>query len=133
MNDFRHSGLVAKMNGLQAEEYVERRLCIECCRTALIDSWHNDAPLEVKSCQMYQTDRTSYSTKRRGRFIISKRQHAELMKESGSYVFVVFNYKYEILLAKLVKASDIDKELNHFCSGSYKLPWSTIFSEVQLL
>lgn len=73
----------------------------------LIDFYsETGVPIEVKSCQEWQSRSDKHGDKRLGRFVLDKEQHRALLCKDGYYFFIVKAGSL-VLRAKLMKADDI--------------------------
>jgi hypothetical protein len=92
--------------------------------------------MEIKSCLEKHKKWTKYpkpETTCYGSYKIHLKQHKELLKIDGYYLFVVINKEKEILRIKKVKASEVEK-YTEFCirkitkHGYYSLNWRLCFN-----
>jgi len=91
--------------------------------SSIIDLCVDGKFVEVKSCSEYVRDRSHKNNRRRGRFIISKSQHDFLVKNNGSYLFIVRLDRGGCFF-RFVKASKLDIV---FKSERTSICWKKIF------
>ena len=113
MSDYRRK---AKDNGLMAEERA-RPLILSFFDTSeeeldfvnmVIDYiLRNRIPIEVKSCQKWVRDESKSTGRRRGRFVLDRDQHEELIRDRGYYLFMVFDGN-ELFKFKFIRANKIE-------------------------
>lgn len=101
----------ASLNGQYFENAMYNYLSILYGRVKYInkeiDLFVNGKYIEIKSCQEWQTDNSANGKRRHGRFVLDKKQHVELLKNEGYYLFVVHNEK-KIIFVKMLPAAAID-------------------------
>jgi len=80
-----------------------------------------------------------YADDRRGRVLLRRRQHSELLERGGMYVFAVCEPRIErdVLALKLVPASLVDEEIPGWItvdggSDYCQLAWSRFFSPAEV-
>ena len=118
-------------NGKKAEELAQE-IIIEAFKDAeieiindLIDFVVNGKYIEVKSCDKYISDKSHTTGRRRGRFILNKRQHEFLVKHDGLYLFIV---RCEVgkRYIKFIRAKELDVTFN---SEYLALNWRKVFGD----
>jgi len=70
---------------------------------SLVDAIADEKAVEIKTCQEWQKHR---GKRRRGRFVLEKLQHKELLEKDGYYLFIVLSkywYKFFLIKAKEIK------------------------------
>jgi len=102
-------------NGEHAEEIAQKLYGLEIDRTNFIDGKYNGKPIEIKSCQEWQRNGIRRC---RGRFVLSRSQHNELIEKGGYYLFIV-QLEGGGIRHKVVKAADVPFKR--------KLCWTKIF------
>ena len=110
----------AKENGRKAEELADELLADLLIVNKLLDGILDGRPIEIKSCQEFVKNQGRW---RHGRFQLLKKQHEELLKRDGLYLFIVFRENKEhyllFLPARLVKYPS-DKD-------AYVITWTKLF------
>ena len=117
----------ARRNGIISEHYASVMFDIDVSTKALIDGEYGGKPIEVKSCQARITDLSRHGGTRKGRFLIQRLQYARLLKEDGSFIFIVLDSKGKVLLARLVSARNLENLFPVKESGTTQIPWNKIF------
>jgi len=102
------SNSVAKNHGILAESFVSKSVGIEVQPMSIFDVLNiGGAPMEIKSCQLWVTDKSNSKNRRRGRFVFNAKQHSELVKNDGYYFFCLIDEHDEICACKCVPAAAI--------------------------
>lgn len=84
-----NSNALASQNGKNIETTICDLLGVEHHGKEIVDTYINDKPCEIKSCQEWIQVTGSNGKRRRGRFILNEEQDKFLKENGGIYVFVV--------------------------------------------
>ena len=123
-NPTRERNEKAKNNGMRGELKAEKILKSSFNEVKfinrLIDYFADKKPIEVKTCQEWQSNG---KRRCRGRFVLDKSQHNYLIKNKGYYLFIVL--KEDGFLFNLLKADAIN--------FNRKITWQKAFSYPSLI
>ena len=106
----------AYLNGQKAEE-IAKDLFDITLSNGLVDGWINGKPVEIKACQMWQSNGAGRC---RGRFVLERDQHEYLVKNGGYYLFIVFTE--DGVISKLIEAEKVPFKR--------KLSWPSVLEEL---
>ena len=115
------SNTLASRNGRSIETCILRYMGL-LHEKEPVDSSLEGSPLEIKSCQVLVGDRSHGNCKRSGRFAFDSEQHRYLLKNDGSYVFVVHDDQV-VVHTKILRAELLP--LREF-RGIRSIAWPTV-------
>ncbi len=124
--------ITAKKNGIDAEKLAEKVIkeAFDSARVnyvnELIDFVVNGRFVEVKSCEQYIVDRSHTTNRRRGRFMLNKKQHEFLQENNGLYLFIVRCMAGKSYL-KFVEAKELNVDFSNCEMKS--ISWKKVFSD----
>ena len=110
----------ARVNGIAGEDFAAQMLGCEIDRNALIDTFYAGSMYEVKSCIEKCVSGKS------GRFWLESKQHAELIKQNGFYVLIVFDSSLTPKFSRIVSAKTVCEEFKKYKT----LSWNTLFKRI---
>lgn len=114
---------LASHNGREVELQVLHCLGIDHIKQP-VDSCIKGHPIEIKSCQRYIEDAYHTNSRRSGRFLFNSNQHEYLLRNRGSYVFVVRDAS-NILKSRILRADVLG--LKRF-EGVLQMPWHKVMA-----
>ena len=114
---------LASRNGREVELQVLHCLGIDHIRQP-VDSRIRGHPIEIKSCQQYIKDTNHTNSRRSGRFLFQSEQHEYLLRNRGSYIFIVRDAS-DILKSRILRADLL--RLKRF-EGVLQMPWHKVMA-----
>lgn len=90
---------------------------------ALIDGSVADTAVEIKTCQEWITDASC--NRRRGRYLIARQQHEELLQVRGCYAFILLDAAGNVLRSRFMPATSLILP-SSIKSEYFQLVWSKV-------